>query len=114
MPRSSSVVVRQGMPTRGLETVFSWGLAGVMEDQIVTFGVKGGNLWKRDPWTVATPAARPRLQRDWTRLRFLLLLDGCGWRRGTPHPRVFLWKSAESPENKRVAFCMSAQAGARV
>src|SRR5437899_3276883 len=61
MPRSSSVVVRQGMPTRGLETVFSWGLAGVMEDQIVTFGVKGGNLWKRDPWTVATPAARPRL-----------------------------------------------------
>jgi len=41
------VGLRQGMPTRGREAVLSWGLAGVMEHQIVTFGREGGNPHKR-------------------------------------------------------------------
>ena len=43
MRLASSRDVRQGMPIRGREAVLSWGLAGVMEHQIVTFGREGGN-----------------------------------------------------------------------
>jgi hypothetical protein len=34
--------------------------------------------------------------------------------RGHPHPRLFLRKSSESAENKRVEFCRSAKEFARI
>src|ERR1700686_2035089 len=44
--------------------------------------------------------------------RIRLLKDGV--RGGTPHPRVFLGKSAQSIENKRVEFLLSAKKRKRV
>jgi hypothetical protein len=79
------------MPTRGRGAELSWGLAGVMEHQIVASRRKGGNRGKNDEWPVSRDGwwkESGKLGRKPVAVAMDLIF-GAGLEGGTPPPGVF-------------------------